>query len=98
MKDEFEVTNETADAIHHVGRALEKLGLGNASTQFGAIEALSLSVREGAESVSSALNEIANAIRESGEKYLDEELLRSATRTKPKAKKVRRTPAKSTTR
>jgi methyl-accepting chemotaxis protein len=51
-------------ALWQVGRAIERLGLNEASTSMGAIEVLAKEIKEGSERIASALSELAEAIRE----------------------------------
>ncbi len=61
--DEAGEEEEIAAALRSIARALHQLGLGNASTQMGAIEALAKEVKEGSERIESGLTDIADAIR-----------------------------------
>ena len=67
---ELELTEETAVALNEglgfIGRALDRLGTGNAGTQMGAIEYLGKEVREASERIAGAIESLAQAIRESG--------------------------------
>jgi hypothetical protein len=48
-----------------IARALKDLGLADASTPFGAIEALSLELKESSQRIANGLEAIAEAIRDS---------------------------------
>ncbi|OGQ00356.1 MAG: hypothetical protein A2Z40_05720 [Deltaproteobacteria bacterium RBG_19FT_COMBO_60_16] len=52
--------NEVAEAIWGLTRAIDRLGNGNASTDLGAIEAMSMKIGE---AIERGLSEIADAIR-----------------------------------
>ncbi len=56
-----------ASGLQRIGRALERLGLDEASTPLGAIEVLSKEIKEGSERIADALTAIAEAIRERDE-------------------------------
>lgn len=63
-----------ADSIDGLTRAVHRLGLADASTEFGALENLALEVRKGSERIARALDglasemaNVADAIREHGE-------------------------------
>ncbi len=51
-------------ALWSVARSLERLGFNEASTSMGAIEVLAKEIKEAGESISSAINNLADAIRE----------------------------------
>ena len=60
MSEEFSLT----DAITEVATALHRLGIRDAATPMGAVEILSLEVRNGSAAIAEALNNVADAIRE----------------------------------
>ena len=47
-----------------IARALQRLGLADASTPFGALEALSMEMKESSERIAEGLHAIADAIRD----------------------------------
>jgi len=57
---------ELIEAVKEVSRALRDLGNADAATPMGAIEALGVAVREAGHSIASGLQEVADAIRETG--------------------------------
>lgn len=63
---EYDEEDSLANAINRVAMALNKLGLADASTPMGAIELLSLSIKESASEISGGLHDIADAIRDRG--------------------------------
>ncbi|KKL70136.1 hypothetical protein LCGC14_2107940 [marine sediment metagenome] len=63
--DEIEPHEIVADALFDIAKSLRLLGSGNidrGDNAVGAIESLSISIKEGSEKVSEALNGIADAI------------------------------------
>src|SRR5271170_1141549 len=54
--------HEVADALDGVTSSINKLGLANASTPFGALELLSKEVREGTERIGDGLDGISAAV------------------------------------
>jgi hypothetical protein len=62
-----EAIEAIATGLGSVARAIKALGNGNAASQMGAIEAASMKIHQGLESVAGALREIAEAMRERGE-------------------------------
>lgn len=62
------ILQEIVDALRHeIAGALHSLGLKDAATPMGAIELLSLQIKEGSERIAQGLNEIADAIRDGQE-------------------------------
>lgn len=51
---------------HEIARALHKLGVADAATSMGALEALGLEVREGSQRIAEGLHAIAVAITDHG--------------------------------
>lgn len=45
------------DSLQEVAKAIQALGIGNASTDMGAVEFLSVSIREGLERIASGISE-----------------------------------------
>ena len=56
--------NQIADALNNIAGALQRLGNGNASTEFGGLEALGMAIKESAEGITDALNRIADALEQ----------------------------------
>lgn len=52
------------DAMERVAYQLQYLGNGNATTQMGAIENLSVQIKDGAEAIATSIHDLAQAIRE----------------------------------
>ena len=65
-EDATEVEN-VAIALHAVAYQLAYLGNGNASTHVGAIEGLSMNIKEGCDSIVRAISDLAEAVRQHGE-------------------------------
>jgi hypothetical protein len=57
-----DVVQRVAEGAHHVARALEKLGVADASTGMGAIEVLAREVRDAGSAISDGLHAIADAV------------------------------------
>lgn len=53
-----------ADSIEHVAEALHKLGVANAATPMGALEHVGLELKNGSDAISSAIGDLAEAIRD----------------------------------
>lgn len=66
--DEQDAQPNVVDALVSIARALTKLGNADASTPFGAIEALGKAILDSNERIANALGDVADAIRESREK------------------------------
>ena len=60
------MNNDQAKALNNIAHALGKLGLADAATSMGAIEAHGIIVQEASERIAEGLHEIAAAIREHG--------------------------------
>ena len=56
-------TANIVDALYRVARALRALGNGDAATQMGGMEALGVAMRESADTIAGALNNLADAIQ-----------------------------------
>jgi hypothetical protein len=54
--------SELSEYVGHVATSIYRLGLADADTSMGAIEVLSLSIKEAGESIANALNRIADAL------------------------------------
>ena len=54
----------TAEALLAVAHAIHRLGLADAATPFGALEALMMETKDSSERIASALGEIADALRD----------------------------------
>jgi hypothetical protein len=63
-KDMEEGLAEVADALDGIALQLKYLGNGNAATQMGAIEGLSVHVKEGLMAIADGLHAIASAIND----------------------------------
>lgn len=61
-----DTTNHIAQAIRLVANALDRLGTANAATPMGAIEFLAIEVRNGSQAIAGAIGDLAEAVRESG--------------------------------
>ena len=53
---------DIAEALTHIGHALGRLGNGDATTHFGAIEGHSMAVRDGLEGIADSLSDIAASL------------------------------------
>lgn len=60
----MESDNDIADALNKVANAIHKLGLADAVTPMGAIEAHGVAVKDAAATIAAALGDLAEAIRE----------------------------------
>ena len=58
-----------ADALEFIGHTIQRLGNADACTPFGGLEALSISLEKGMESIASAIDNLADAIRESKDEH-----------------------------
>lgn len=55
---------DTADALASIADALHKLGIADAHTPMGALEAHGIVIRESAEQIANSLHDVADAIRD----------------------------------
>ncbi|MBI9112230.1 hypothetical protein [Maridesulfovibrio ferrireducens] len=58
----------TADALYSIANQLNRLGIGNAGTDEGAIEVLAKSIKDGLESVATSIDGLASAVESLAEK------------------------------
>lgn len=59
--------DEMIDAIHHIARAIQRLGNADAATPMGGLEALGAATLEGSRAIAGGLHDVAAAIRETSE-------------------------------
>jgi len=54
--------NEMKETINEIARSIDRLGNGNADTELGAIENLSMTINSSCREIASALEQVAEAI------------------------------------
>ena len=57
-QEEFSVEENTAMALYAIANAISRLGNADAATHFGALEALSMQIKEGLDNLAGAVGEL----------------------------------------
>jgi hypothetical protein len=69
--EDDEEDNDVAEGLYSIARALQKLGNGDASTHFGAIEGASMLVEEIGRKIADSLDRVADKVEDAGTKVAD---------------------------